>query len=249
MTDKEFSDGERARDRLVGESVPGGAAVVVGLGERAVHDYVELVENTDDLHCVPAALLTLARRLNPSLGISMDEFSGICQFSERGGAWPYAGVVWLCEYGSLSVKMFDSFDVGEFAEKGEDYIREISTDGSIADECKNRYDLSAIQVSAARIIELGIWEHRAPNWDDVKDLLKDGYLLAARVSPALLRGEENIYPWWGHEVIVVGYNEEGVIVDDPRKTPQYGVRYSREVFEAAWTFDGSKELIAVKLTQ
>lgn len=207
---------------------------------------VSFVSNTiDDLHCLPAAYMSIAKYFNPTFAVGMDEWSELVGFENDKGTWANAGLLWFLNNG-YDVKHITLFDYGEFIKHPKEYLFEI--DGHEAGQWA--YDHSNIPVEVARVKELleaKIIEKREPTIYDIKRLLDDGNLVRVGLNCNKLDG---IIGYIGHAVVVTGYNDRYFTFHDPGLPPIPNRQATFDEFETAWAdpSNEAKELDAIRLS-
>lgn len=212
-----------------------------------VFNKVPFVENTpDDLHCVPAAYMSIAKYFNPSFSIQMDKWAEIVGFEVDKGTWANAGLVWF-KNNNYDVKHIALFDYDEFIKRPKEYLFEI--DGE--EVGRWAFDHTNIPKEVERIMELlaaGVIEKREPTIDDVKQLLDEGYLLRVGINSNKLNGTDD---YVGHAVVVSGYTDEQIIFHDPGLPAIPNRKATFIEFEAAWADPNKdvKELDAIRLSR
>jgi hypothetical protein len=206
---------------------------------------VPFLSNTeDDTHCVQASLGMILKYFKPESNHSMEELEQITAKEENLWTWPLAMLLWLTQ-NNYDVKVIDLFDYEEFAEKGAKYIYE-NLGEEIGSAQEQNSDLPAEQARAKQLIGKVDKKNEIPTQDDVRTFLEQGYVPLCRVNMATLNGVEG---YMGHSIIVKGFDNEGLIINDPGLPPQEDRHVSTEAFEQAWAYPvpESKNITAVKL--
>lgn len=88
-------------------------------------DITFVANDPDDLHCLQAAFMMIAKYFRPDFNIGWDEWSKLTGFEEDKGTWQTAALLWFYENG-FEVKHITVFDFDKFARLGGDYLIEIS---------------------------------------------------------------------------------------------------------------------------
>lgn len=208
---------------------------------------VPFVQNTaDDLHCLPAAYMSVAKYFDASFDVDMDTWSEITGFEEDKGTWANAGLVWFKDHG-YDVKHIALFDYDEFVKRPKEYLYKI--DGEEVGQWA--FDHSNIPKEIERIKKLqsyGVIERREPTIADIKQLLDEGYLLRIGLNSSKLNGREG---YAGHAVVVFGYDDEHIIFHDPGIPPAPNRKATYVEFENAWADPNEfiKELDAIRLVR
>ena len=205
---------------------------------------VPFIPNSDDLHCMQAAFMMILKYFKPEFEINWDEWSNLTGFEKDKGTWPIAGLVWFNEHG-FEVKHIEDFNFEAFAKDGESYLKNRfpGEGGAWAIEHTN---IAAEQARAKKLIKTNINENRNPSISDIKSYLDQGYLVRAHVNSRKLSGREG---YFGHEVVVFGYDDSGFTVHDPGPPALRNRKIDFISFENAWidAEDDAAEMDAIKL--
>lgn len=207
---------------------------------------VQFIANTDDgLHCVQASWLMILNHFKPSTDIGWDEWSIITGFEAGKGTWPLASLLWFKEQG-FNLKHVELFDFDKFAQSGADYLKQ-QFSPELFEWSVEHTNMPLEQKRARELAKYDICVNETPTIDGVKSFLDDGYLVRAHVNSCALNGRDG---YFGHSVLVLGYDEESFILHDPGPpaTPNRRVEYA--TFSKAFFTDGpdSGEIDAVKLS-
>jgi hypothetical protein len=209
-------------------------------------DYdVAFVPNTDDdLHCLQSAYLMIIKFFDPDFKISWQQLDKATGFEKNKGTWSMAGLLWLKEKG-FDVKHLTIFDYDKFATEGGDYLIEVYGE-EVGDWSVKHSNLPLERQRAKRMKESGIVINKVPTRSDIKRYLDDGYLVKTLVNARKLNGKKG---YFGHAVIIKGYDNKHFIIHDPGLPPLPNRKVKYEDFEAAWADpnDEAKELDAIKL--
>lgn len=161
---------------------------------------IRLFSNTpDNLHCVQACLQMIFLHFDmpvPTMR-ELDIFTGHVD-----GAYTQDTnvIMFLMNYGFL-VTHIEPLDYVQFAERGPAYLREIFGPERYEDQCRHS-DLVADQRSAKELM------HFAPRLINRKPLVRD-------VIGALVDGYIPMISIGNHVVVVTGYLEDQIFVNDP----------------------------------
>jgi hypothetical protein len=191
---------------------------------------VPFVSNTpDDKQCLQAAYSMIRQYFQPDLKIAPDEWASLTGFVPEKGTWSMAGLMWFKDHGYEVVHM-GTFDYGAFAEFGGAYLIE-----ALGEEIGNweiKYtDLVVEQARAVRFLESNIWVQRAPTLDDIRQFLRDGYLVKGLVNLNTLNGKMG---YLGHAVVVKGFTDTEFIIHDPGLPARPNRHVRIEKFADAW---------------
>ncbi|HMM62019.1 MAG TPA: C39 family peptidase [Candidatus Saccharibacteria bacterium] len=211
----------------------------------SIHKDVPFVSNTDDdLHCLPAAYMSIAKYFSPNFSIEMDEWSALTGFEPNKGTWANAGLLWFQQNG-YDVKHITLFDYDEFVKHPEDYLIEFNG-ADVGGWMVDHTNIDAEVARVKKLISVGLIEKRIPTIEDIKQLLDKGYLVRASLNCNKLSGKSG---YVGHAVAVIGYDDQGVFLHDPGlpALPNRKVNFAQ--FDAAWSdpSDDMKEMDAVRL--
>jgi hypothetical protein len=197
----------------------------------------------DDNHCAQASLGMILEHFEPGGDYSWQKLDEITGAVPQYWTWPGAMLLWLVQNG-YEVEVYDVFDNEQFAQKGAQYIYE--TQGSEVGEAQERYsDIPREQAIARQLIGKIAKHDVVPTQDHIKRLLDDGYIPLCRVNSAALNGQDGYY---GHSIIVTGYDDDGLIIHDPGLPALEARHVSSSVFESAWAYPvpESKNISAIK---
>jgi hypothetical protein len=208
---------------------------------------VPFIENTDDaLHCQQAAYFMIAKHFDPDFSINWEEWSRVTGFEEDKGTWAFAGLLWFHNHG-YEVKHITKFDMEAFIQRGEEYILEISGPEVGRWEIEHS-NIPLEQKRSKELLETDIYINREPTINDIKDFLKQGFLVKVLVNSRRLNGQEG---YFGHAVVVVGFDDENIIFHNPGPPAAEKQKASYKDFEIAWADPNVdvKELDAIRLSK
>ena len=177
---------------------------------------IEFIANTDDdLHCVQAAFLMIVRYFKPEFEIGWEEWSRVTGFEAEKGSWATSSILWLNDHG-FDVKAIEKFDYSDFANRGKDYLREIfpQEDYEYAVRSTN---FESEEKLARKLSAKDLVENRAPNIEDIRHGIDNGYLVRAHVNSRKLDGLDG---YIGHSVVIFDYDENGFLLHDPGNPPR-----------------------------
>lgn len=195
----------------------------------------------DDMHCMQAAYMMIAKYFDPSFDIAMDEWSRITAFDKS--TWASAGLLWF-KTQDYDVKHITMFDYPKFIINGGKYLEEISDAETAGWQIANS-NIPAEITRAKNLLASGIVENRKPTQQDIREYLDKGYLLRALVNSCKLNNKPG---YVGHAVVLFDYDQSGVIFHDPGLPPRPNRKATWQEFEAAWAYPTkeNKELDAIK---
>jgi hypothetical protein len=203
-----------------------------------------IANSEDDLHCLQAAFMMILKYFESDTEIDWDDWSEMTGFEIGKGTYATAGVLWFLDNG-FDVKEISLFDCKKFIETGGDYL--IETSGKDVGEWQIVHsNIPLEQERMKKLLSSGAYDQREPTIDDIKQFLDKGYLLRVLVNSIKLNGK---YGYFGHAVVVFGYENEYLLVHDPGSPPMPNRKVSFDDFEAAWADPSkdNKEMDAIKL--
>ncbi|HLB66110.1 MAG TPA: C39 family peptidase [Candidatus Saccharimonadales bacterium] len=206
---------------------------------------VPFVANTDDnLHCLQAVYLMIVKFFKPDFEVDWEEWSKITGFEKGKGTYATAGQLWFKENG-FDVKQISMFDNQRFIEIGGDYLIELSGE-EVGKWQVEHSNIPLEQKRTKQLLASGICEQREPTIQDIKDLLNVGYLVHCLVNARKLNKQQG---YFGHAIVVCGYNDEALIIHDPGLPALKNKKVLFDDFEAAWADPNkeAKEMDAIKL--
>lgn len=193
---------------------------------------VPFVSNTpDDMHCLQASYAMIRQYFDPATDFDWDEWSTATGFMPGKGTWSTAGLIWFKEQG-YEVVHISTFDYQEFAVKGTEYL--IESLGELVGKWESEFigDLELEKARALYFAALGVWVKRAPDLNDIRSYLDDGYLIKCLVNMNALNDKPG---YLGHAVVVKGYTPTELIIHDPGLPAQPNRHVPIELFLRAWT--------------
>lgn len=202
--------------------------------------------NSDDnTHCEQAVLKMIINFYEPNRKLSFDDLDKITEKRPGMYTWPHAGVIWLKSNG-YEVKSKEGFDNKAFAEQGVRYLEKEFGDEAL----KSMLKVSDIDQGirfAKEVVKMKIDNKGIPTADEVKELVKEGFLVICGVNGRKLNGRKG---YTGHSVLLFDVDEDGesFIFHDPGLPPKPNRKMKISKFEEAWAYDGDnhKTYIAVR---
>jgi len=206
---------------------------------------VPFVANTpDDLHCMQAAYMMIAKYFQPDFAMDMNEWSKFTGFEKDKGTWASAGLLWFKEHG-YQIRHLSLFDYETFVKSPEAYLIELT--GKAVGAWQIAHTNIPVEVNRIKkLLQAEIVERRQPTIVDIKKFLDDGYLVRVLVNANKLNGKEG---YFGHAIPIIGYDDKNIVFHDPGLPPTPNRSVTCADFEAAWADPNpeSKELDAIKL--
>lgn len=208
---------------------------------------VPFVSNTsDDLHCLPASYMSIAKYFDPDFSITMDEWSVVTGFEKDKGTWANAGLGWFQQNG-YDVKHITLFDYQAFVSHPERYLIEFNGE-EVGGWMIRHTNINAEVARVKQLLASNVIEKRIPTLSDITHLLDEGYLVRAAINSSKLSGRKG---YVGHAVVVIGYDDEHIFLHDPGLPAIPNRKVTVADFEAAWSDpnDEMKEMDAVRLVR
>ena len=190
--------------------------------------------------------MMIAQYFVPDFKIGPVEWDKITGFEKDKGTYATAGLLWFLNQG-FDAKEISLFDCNKFISDGGDYLTELS--GKEVGEWQIAHsNIPLEQERMKTLLSSGAYEMREPTIDNIKKFLDDGYLVRALVNSRKLNSKDG---YFGHSVVVIGYDEDDFTIHDPDSPPKPNRKVSFPDFEAAWADPNaeSKEMDAIKLNK
>lgn len=197
----------------------------------------------DGTHCFQAGLKMVLKYLFPECEYSFEQLDVISAKKEGMWTWQMAGLLWLQEQG-VEVKDIEPFDFARFIEEGGEYL--VDEFGEEMGRAQIEHsDIEQERGLSREFIKRVDVEKRVPSMEDIKELIRDGYVVCCNVNSAKLDGKEG---YCGHFVVAKGFDETGFIVHDPGLPPMENMTISFEVFEMVWAYpnEQAKNIMAFR---
>ena len=186
----------------------------------------------------------LLKYFEPTKDFSWDELDTITNKPTDKWTWPQAGLSWLStnHYDVVDIELFD---YARFMREGENYMRELWGQATVAEQAKHS-DIHEAQQDSVGFIENVHYEQRIPQLKDVTHYLNEDYLVMCIINAQVLAGKSG---YVGHSILVIDTYAEGFIIHDPGLPPLEYRKVPYDVFQRAWADpnDSAKNLAAAKL--
>ncbi len=191
------------------------------------------VPNTpEQIHCFQATLL-MALRSRP-----YEEVPSLADLDKHIGStpgkysWPYAGLAYMARRG-FKVLLWEAFDPAALLARGEDYILEFYGESAGRDSIA-KSDMPALLKAARECLDSATFtrKHEIPRFEDIKNLLRDGYYLNLGVNQKILQGDSG---YVGHGIFVFGYTENSIIAHNPGPPSTVASEIPWYLLEKAWS--------------
>ena len=180
----------------------------------------KFVENTDDkLHCTQASLMMSWKALTGK-DLSMREAETATGFRAGVETWPYGMIAWLGEQGAEVIHI-DAMDPVALAQ---DPRQELARGGFDKSTIAYFYKISDFP-SESRAIKRALrtgnvrFQVEIPDVGDIPNYLDAGWLIIASVNATVLGGGDS-QVFDGHVVVIHGYKDGHVTVQDPGPPPR-----------------------------
>ncbi len=209
-----------------------------------VHDVPFLSNRDDDKHCLQAAYGMIRQFFEPDWQIDWRDWSATTGFEEGRGSWSLEGMLWF-HANNYDVQHVTAFDYQRFADEGIDYIYE-SLGKEVGDWEAHFFDIPKEQSRAKAFLATTMWQHRRPDFEDIKLYIERGYLVKCIVN---LNHLNDLPGFVGHAVLAVGYTGEHIVIHDPGLPAVAYRSVPYEKFLRAWTDPNAnmEKLDAIKL--
>ena len=157
--------------------------------------------------------------------------------------WPTQTFLWLLDHG-YEIQLIETFNYQEFGKRGGDYIIETVGEEVAAAQDQNS-NIPQEQAFALEFAKKGLVECRIPMLQDLKQLMKEGYLTICNINAALLYHHTG---YSGHFIIPTELTSDHVVIHDPGLPPKPAQHIEMTTFEASWAFptEKAKNLVAIR---
>ena len=205
---------------------------------------VPFYKSPDKTHCFQASLKMMMKYFWPNKDFSWKELERITAKVEGLWTWPMAGLLWFQEKG-VGVKIITIFDYEKFAQLGGQYL--IDEYGEEVGKAQIEHsDIKQERKFAKEFIKKITIEKVIPTIDDLKNLLKQDYLIMCNVNSRKLNNKEG---YSGHFVVIKGFDDKHLIINDPGSSRAAKNRLvDFDLFEKAWAYpnEKAKDIMAFK---
>lgn len=198
----------------------------------------------DDTHCYQAVLQMIIGYFLPLETHTLQDLDSITGKMDEKWTWPTAGLLWLRSKG-LRVRTIELFSNKSFVDFGEQYLREYYGEAVAREQIAH----SAISIERERLRLAGDeldQEVRIPELRDIYAALDTNSLVMCTINACVLAGTEG---YVGHFVLVVGYENESIIVHDPGLPGMAYREVSTDLFERAWGYPDTKAKSATVISR
>ena len=196
---------------------------------------IPFYKNPDNTHCFQASLKMMIEAFYPERVYGYNELDMISAKKEGLWTWPLAGFIWMVQNG-FDLKIIEAFDLKAFAQEPEQYLYDYY--GREVGRAQIEHSDVAGEVGFARTLcESPAIEKRIPHFNDLCDLLKEGFLIVANVNARALYGNDG---YEGHFVVIRGFGEDFLYLNDSGRADGENIKVSRGAFEPAWYYPDEK---------
>lgn len=198
----------------------------------------------DDTHCFQASLKMALAYFWPKRRFSWQELDRISKKVKGLWTWPLAALIW-CAKNEMEVRSIETFDYPDFIKKGGKYL--IETFGEEMGKAQiGHSDIDQERRVSKDFIKYVRTEKRTPSLQDIKNLIREGFLIVCNVNARVLSREPG---YAGHFVVIVGLRGDHIILHDPGLPPLKNRRVTRYRFEKAWAYPDAraKNIMAFKI--
>ena len=206
---------------------------------------VPFYSNTaDNVHCVQASFKMICEYFVPRTKISFKEWDKITTHKPGLWTWSTSGLMWFKKKG-FEVVNIEAFDYNQFSIEGVKYLvnffgEEVGRSQIEHSDIKQEMIISKDFVKKIKL------ETRIPKLQEIKTLLKDGFIVVCNINSYALDDEKG---YSGHAVVVKGCTDSNLILHDPGLPPRQDLEVSDEKFYKAWAYpnENACNLSAIKL--
>lgn len=204
---------------------------------------VPFFANPDDTHCYQAVIRMILKRFLPDRDFTWADLDRVTGKQEGRWTWPLYSMLQLKDMGFEIINM-EYFDYHRFAREGSRYLLEMYGEevGTAQIQHSNiPYEMKNAELFMRRFR----FRPSVPDLNDLRELLRDGYLLVCNVNICALNGEDG---YSGHFVLVYGVDESGIVFHDPGPPPGKSRKVPRDLFAGAWAYptETEKNLMAFR---
>lgn len=191
---------------------------------------------SDDTHCFQAGIKMIYEYFKPDDVRSFGEWDKISEKVENMWTWPMAALIWMST--DFDIIVVETFDYERFANEGGHYLEEFFGKG-VAKKQIEMSDISQEQIFAREFPTKINLEKRTPTIEDITRFLDQGYLVACAVNVRIFSNREG---YAGHFVVVKGYADDNLILNDPGLPEHENWSISKDLFLKAWAYPNDEAL-------
>ncbi len=205
---------------------------------------VPFVPNTsDNNHCFQAVFWMVLKHFLPQKKFSSEDMEKFTGYKKDLWTWPTLAFVNLQKLG-FDIDYVSLFETKEFIDRGENYLTEFFGE-EIAQAEKEHSDILKEQNRFRLFLKHTEPIHYLPTLSDIKSYINKDYVVIVNVNSRTLNNREG---YNGHALLVIGYDNDHIIVHDPGLPPVPERKIPRELFTKAWTYRNNLcSLVALRL--
>ena len=177
---------------------------------------VPFFSNTsDNTHCFQAGIKMVLKHFEPEQDYSLEELDRLSAKKEGLWTWPTAMTLSLYNMG-YEVIAWEDFDYPSFIDNPEQYLFK-KCGKEVAKEQISHSDLVQEKWFMQEFMKVGTWKRVIPTQQNIKKFLREGFLVCCNVNAKTLNHKKG---YEGHFVIVIGWDDDGIILHDPGLPPR-----------------------------
>lgn len=208
---------------------------------------VPFYSNTpDNTHCHQASIKSVLKYFVFNRNFSFSQLDKLSDKKEGLWTWGQRSNINMIKMG-FDVVDIDDWNIDEFVKTGRKYL--IKKYGKeVADIQEKNSDLESARKNYKEFGTYKVHENRVAEVSDIKNLLKEGYLVCCNINSKALN---NIKGYSGHYVVIFGYDKINLLLHDPGLPPQPNRKVTYEQFTKAWAYPdkGAQNLTAFRLNK
>lgn len=211
----------------------------------SVNYNVPFFENTpDNTRCVQASYRMVLKYFLPEKDFSWDELDSITNKRPNLWTWPMAGLCWFSDNG-FDVVYIEDFDYQTFMREPYVYMEE-KAGAEVANEQRKHSDIEGEIEWTKKFLEKVNVQNYQPSLDEIKSYLDQGYIIVTSVNSLSLYNKPG---YLGHSVVVRGYDDKHIILNDPGIIGREDIKIPNEQFIKGWSYpdSGVNNITAIKL--
>ncbi len=189
---------------------------------------IPFYRNPDNSHCWQCCLRMIQEYFYPDKKFSFEEWDELTGKKEGLWSFPLKGMAVMEKLG-FEVINWKDFDYNLFADMGGEYLKQRYGE-EIGNEEIKHCDIASEMENAKNLQHL-LSEPKVPDINDLKKLLKDGYLVICNVNSRVLK-EKSGYS--GHFVTIYEMDSNNIFMHDPGPPGIKARIVPLDLFERAW---------------
>lgn len=181
----------------------------------------------------------------PELDFSWEELDKITNKQPDLWTWQMAGLCWFVD-NNFDVTYIEEFDYEAFAQRPYEYLQEKYGPEMAAEQQKHSNLEGEMEWTQKFLQKVKIGNY-VPDLAELTSFLDQGFLVVASVNYRSLYNREGFV---GHSVVVVGYDDEHIIINDPGLPGRKNHKVTKEQFLKGWSYpdDSANNISAIKLS-